>query len=83
MEKTFVNPKDIYPYPSRFGSHNSMVVLPVDIEDESINGQPGVVCCKDEFGTYITEISRLDNGRADPNRYKTSRLTSLFQRAKV
>lgn len=59
-----------YPYPSVFGSHKSMVVK----EDED-----GVHCtCADEFGEYVTEIKRLDNGCSDPNRYAQSRIGKLF-----
>jgi hypothetical protein len=34
--------------------------------------------CVDEFGEYATEISRLDNGVADPKRYQEARLDKLF-----
>lgn len=59
-----------YPYPSRFGSHASMVT-----------GEPcdGWCECTDEFGEYETEIIRLDNGEADPNRYAEARLGKLFE----
>ena len=49
-----------YPYPSRFGSHKSMVV--------SEHGDK--VICKDEFGEYRTFVNRLDNGLADPKRHQ-------------
>jgi hypothetical protein len=62
-----------YPYPSRFGSHKSMVK-----EDCGLLN----VVCVDEFGDYLTGRDRLDNGRADPNRYATSRLGLLFQSRK-
>lgn len=45
--------------PSFFGSHKSMVVK---------NLENGKCLCKDDSGEYITEIKRLDNGLADPNR---------------
>ena len=64
--------KQKYAYPSLFGSHASMVT-----EDKG----DGKVVCTDEFGPYETEKNRLDNGRSDPNRYKTSRLTKLFSGA--
>lgn len=51
--------KNTYAYPSRYGSHQSMVV--------SINDN--VALCKDEYGEYQTELYRLDNGSADPNRF--------------
>lgn len=58
-----------YKYPSRFGSHRSMVV-----EENS----DGTVICEDEFGFYTTFANRLDNGCADPKRYEVSRLSRLF-----
>lgn len=58
--------KDPYAYPSRFGSHRSMVVPP--IEGAGIVSGGGVVC-RDEWGEYVTEEKRLDNGLADSNRY--------------
>ena len=51
--------KEVYPYPSRYGSHRSMVVSQFGC----------VVVCKDEFGEYETTKDRLDNGLADPKRY--------------
>ena len=51
--------KEVYPYPSRYGSHRSMVI--------SKDGDK--VVCKDEFGEYETTVGRLDNGLADPRRY--------------
>jgi len=55
-----------YPYPSRYGTHKSMVVEQTD----------GVVVCEDEFGKYITSADRIDNGTADPNRFDHRRLCS-------
>lgn len=53
-----------YPYPTRFGSHKTMIV-----------GDPvgGRCTCQDEFGQYNTELCRLDTGLADPNRYSDER----------
>jgi hypothetical protein len=62
-----------YAYPSLYGSHASMV-----IEDKDTKVEENEVICKDEFGTYTTEKNRLDNGLADPNRYRVSRLSLLF-----
>lgn len=53
--------KEIYPYPSKYGSHQSMVV-------EELND--GKVICEDEKGRYETTVSRLDNGEADPRRQR-------------
>ncbi len=43
--------------PNPFGSRTSMVVSYI----------PCV--CEDEFGEYVTETKRLDNGLGDPNRW--------------
>lgn len=61
-------------YPSQFGSHASMI----DQEATDKLGDPDRVVIKDEFGLYETERFRLDSGTADPNRYKTSRLSRMF-----
>lgn len=58
-----------YPYPSRYGSHLTMVV--------SENGD--TVTCEDEFGKYSTKKGYLDSGLTDPNRTATSRLGKLLQ----
>lgn len=57
-------------YPSRYGSHASMIdeAATADMND------PNKVVCKAELGLYITERNRLDNGLADPNRYTTANL---------
>lgn len=60
-----------YEYPSRFGSHKSMITKGPDND--------GFVVCKDEFGEYVTRVERLDSGLVDPNRCKQSRLGKLFQ----
>ena len=50
-------------FPSRYGSHASMLIDPgQDIE-------PGTVVCKDEFGEYVTFANRIDNGLADSKRW--------------
>ncbi len=64
-----------YQYPSRFGSHKSML-----IHDKP--AQPGFILCGDEYGDYYTEEYRLDNGLADPNRTAQSRLNKLFSGTK-
>ena len=55
-----------YPYPSRFGSHQSMVD---EAKTEELNNEKRVVCL-DEYGHYETDKSRLDDGLADINRYR-------------
>lgn len=58
MAKRREEKKEVYLFPSRFGSHASMVVE--ELAD--------FVVCKDEFGFYLTSKCNLDNGVADPNR---------------
>lgn len=69
MAKDFTVKKEEYAYPSRFGSHKSMVIA--EKED-------GTVVCHDEFGDYITLKNRVDNGSSDPNRYTESRISGLL-----
>jgi hypothetical protein len=57
--------KEVYAYPSHFGSHASMV----DKEKTEKLASPMNVVVKDEYGYYITEGRRLDDGLADTNRY--------------
>lgn len=59
--RTIKNP---YPYPSRFGSHSSMVV--------KIVGHHARL--RDERGDYITSPENIDNGLADPYRYSGRRV---------
>ncbi len=64
--------KDVVPkytYPSRFGSHASMI----------LKEEGDVVTCQDEFGEYTTSRSRIDNGLVDPARCAQNRLGKLFQ----
>ncbi|RDJ35413.1 MAG: hypothetical protein DWQ19_11395 [Crenarchaeota archaeon] len=65
-------------YPSQFGSHASMI----DQEATDQLGNPDRVVLKDDHGVYETDRNRLDNGLADPNRYRTSRLGKLFGQEK-
>ena len=71
-----------YPYPSRFGSHRSMIVTTLSSEADSINEDTGVLCLEDEFGLYFTPTNRIDSGLADPNRYTESRLNKLYEKTK-
>jgi len=64
------NKGEKYPYPSFYGSHVSMV----DEAKTAELGDPKLVVCKDEHGEYITERKRLDDGLADPNRYRGDRI---------
>jgi len=54
--------KEKHPYPSRFGSHTSMIV-----EEKG-----AWVICEDEDGLYPTLRRFIDNGLADPHRFSTS-----------
>ena len=70
-QKRLIKPPERYKYPTRYGSHLSMV----DEEKTGELNKENNVVIEDEHGYYITDESRLDSGLADPNRYKTSRLT--------
>lgn len=59
-----------YPYPSRFGSHSSMVLGEAD--------NNGMVPCGDEYGQYLTHYSNIDSGMVDPSRTDSRRLGKLF-----
>ena len=69
--------KKTYGYPSRFGSHASMV----NEAATTALRQVGRVVLTDEFGDYETDSNRLDDGTADPNRCKSSRLGKLFEKS--
>ena len=56
--------KEEYLYPTRFGSHSSMI----DEEKTSELNDENKVVLLDEYGYYTTERTRLDNGLADPKR---------------
>ena len=56
--------KEEYLYPSRFGSHASMI----DEEKTSELNDESKVVLLDEYGHYVTCRTRLDNGLADPKR---------------
>jgi len=66
--------------PSRFGSHETMVVdhlsIPEWNADMNLTLKEGEVMCKDDTHYYITSRGRLDTGIADPNRY--SKKSELF-----
>ena len=53
--------------PSRYGSHESMVV------DHVTTGDVEWVALRDEKGVYNTTTDRLDTGLADPRRYDSKR----------
>jgi len=58
-----------YPYPSRYGSHASML----DKEKTGELNKDKKVVLEDEHGCYVTDEARIDSGLADPNRYNSSR----------
>jgi hypothetical protein len=62
-------PED-YKFPSRFGSHQSMV----DRKMTAALGEPDKAVLRDEFGSYVTSVKMLDNGKADGNRWNVSRV---------
>jgi len=61
--------KEKYPYPSRHGSHSSMINEEQTAELDALFGNSLQVVLEDEKGFYITQKRRLDTGLADPNRY--------------
>jgi len=65
--------KEKYPYPSRHGSHGSMINEEKTAELTALHGNSKNVVLEDENGFYITEKRRLDTGLADPNRYSSRR----------
>jgi hypothetical protein len=69
-QKRIIKQPERYKYPTRYGSHQSMV----DMEKTGELNKENKVVIEDEHGYYITDENRLDSGLADPNRYKTSRL---------
>lgn len=70
------NGRSVYAFPSRFGSHASMVNAEKTAE---LNDSTRCVI-DDEYGQYTTLKNRLDTGMADPNRYATSRLDKLAEK---
>jgi len=69
--------KQPYAYPSRFGSHSSMV----DVDETAKLEDKSLIVMKDEYGHYTTEKNRIDNGLSDGNRTATSRLAKLFAKS--
>ena len=53
------------PYPSRYGSHESMVV-------ENNEGDAWIAC-REEKGPYVTSRTHLDSGLMDPYRLTTAK----------
>ena len=62
--------KENYLYPSRYGSHKSMI----DEEKTRELNDDNMVVLQDEHGFYTTDVRRLDNKLADPNRHQGGRL---------
>jgi len=63
---------------SHFGSHSEMMIDRSKYNNIQVNDNQ--VVCKDDEGYYITDLNRIDNGLADPNRYAnpTSRLDAAL-----
>ena len=70
-----------YKYPSRFGSHESMIASAPLTQEERESWKEGEVICEDEFGRYKTRRNRLDDGLADPARYASRRLFKLYEKS--
>lgn len=80
-------------YPSRFGSHKSMIVDGANeagtgtllrIEDGRVvkveyTLKDDEVFLSDENGLYATKKNRIDSGMSDPNRYCPTRLHKQLQ----
>jgi len=66
MAKDYYKKAEKYPYPSQYGSHESMT-------STEYKAPYGFVVCVDENGPYITKWDCLDNGLADFNRYRNDR----------
>lgn len=62
-----------YKYPSRFGSHMSMVNVDGTASLRA-SGNTEDVICTDEYGDYITKTTKLDDGEVDWARAKGSRV---------
>ena len=62
--------QESYKYPTRFGSHSSMI----DEEKTGELNNDKRVVLEDEHGYYTTDRKRIDSGLADPNSYKGGRL---------
>lgn len=60
---------ETYDYPSRFGSHSSMVNYSKTASAYELTNDESIIVCTDEFGDYVTKRRFLDSGLADPNRY--------------
>ena len=58
--------KATYQYPSRFGTHTSMLV--------SDATEDGSVKAKDEYGEYTTNMKNVDNNQIDWNRADYKRI---------
>jgi hypothetical protein len=68
--------KEKYKYPSRFGSHSSMINYD---ETTKLNDIDRIVLT-DEFGDYITYRENIDRPETDQNRCRSSRLGKLYER---
>jgi len=72
--------KKSYDFPSRFGSHSSMINQAETDKLQEVT--KSAVVLTDEYGEYITDKVNLDTGLADPARYKPERLGKLFEKSK-
>ena len=75
-----VGPQVAYPYPSRYGSHASMLVSCQEIPRSRMN--TGWVVCEDERGKYATGVKKLDDGFHDPWRTCSIELRQEMMRNK-
>lgn len=67
-----------FKYPSQFGSHKSMVD---SAKTESL-GDPERCVCIDQYGEYVTEVSKLDTNMVDWNRARGDRVKIEKEKSK-
>lgn len=63
-----VQTKKDYPYPTHFGSHESMIDEEATKKMFGDDKDSEKVVLKDDLGLYVTERRKLDNGLNDYNR---------------
>ena len=70
-QKRLIKKPEAYKYPTRYGSHSSMI----DEEKTGELNQDNKVVLEDEHGFYVTHTNMIDTGLADPKRYDSNRLS--------
>lgn len=70
-----------YGYPSRFGSHTSMINHE-ETQKLFNSGITDMVVCTDEYGDYVTFSKRLDTGGIDTKRSDGRRIKYEKEKSK-